>query len=276
MALRGLLLLGCCCLLVAGEPDCFEWGLRAGMRLVYHVDADDTLAMAGDPVLIRHRQEQWEIVCDRVDGDTIFLRQTLLHYRANEATSTGDSSIRRTIPWVGHSTRIVMTRRGWRIHTQLPQTDTFSVVPGGVFGPVLFVPLDSVCVRCGGTQWLIESRDTLVEYACPPAMLERMFLASVDSCPSGKVPHRISIAETSRGVHRVRTPDLMLETTAWILAHSIVELDTQYHVPARVLTTQQIRLAIESAAGKPRRGEQRTGFRAQLKTITTPKRRPQR
>ncbi len=250
------------------DPTCFRWGLAAGVRVIYQVDAADTIAIAGEPTLFRHREERWSVVCDSVRGDTLYLRQTLERYTAQESTSTGDRSVRATVPWIGQSAQIVMTRQGWRLQSFSPATDEFSGVPGGVFGPSLLVPLDSGCVQCNRTQWLVERRDTLVEYAYPPAVLERMYLASVDSCAPDRTPLKISVAETSRGMHYVRTAEFATGTYVSILAHGVIELEPHWAVPALLSFAQHIRFFIEHDNNKRRHGEQRTSLHARLVTVS--------
>lgn len=262
-----LFVLGCCAW--AAAHDCFTWGLREDMRLEYHVDAYDTVALSGQPVLVRHRQEEWSIECKHLGGDTLELLQRLERFTASERTSRGDSSLRQTADWVGQPARIVMTRRGWRLQSQPPLTSQLGIVPGSLFGPALFVPLDSGCVRCGAQQWLIECNDTLVEYAYPAPVLERIILARADSCSSAGKLLRISYAETSRGVHRAQSTDFAVATTGWTLAHGVVEIDTTYGLPTTLFYAQQIRLSIVGQQGHEHRGEQRTAFHARLTKIET-------
>ncbi|MCX8052058.1 MAG: hypothetical protein N3B17_09235 [Chlorobi bacterium] len=247
----------------AAQQQCFEWKLDAGSHLRYSVEAFDTVAIAGEPVLYRHRREEWSLRCDSTRGDTMYLRQTLERFWAHEHTDRGDSSIRTTLPWVGKSALLVVTGRGYRLRASSPPTDSLAVVPGSIFGPPLFVPLDSVCTSCQRrVQWLAEQRDTLVEYAYPPAILERMYLGSVDSCSFDGMPRRLTIAETSRGFHLIRTAGYTMRTTVRLLANGVVEIAPQHMLPHTVSYAQQARFVIQQD-GRVQRGEQRTSLRVE-------------
>ncbi|MCX7929825.1 MAG: hypothetical protein N2663_03785, partial [Chlorobi bacterium] len=226
----------------------------------YRVEAFDTLAIIGEPVLYRHRREDWLLRCDSTRGDTMFVQQRLATYWAREHTDSGDTSYRTMIPWVGKSVVLVITGRGHRVQVISPQTDSLGLVPGSIAGPTFFPPLDSVCTRCDqGVQWLAEQHDTLVEYAYPPARVERLYLGTVDSCTDRGKPLLLTIAETSRGQHIVRASEFVVQTAFWILAHGVVEIDTAASIPRRISYAQRARIAIKrGTTGKTKNGEQRT------------------
>ncbi len=253
---------------------CFQWQLESQVVLHLHVEAYDTVAIVGDPVFFRHRNEQWTITCDSTRGDTIFLRQRLDRYWAHEWTQQGDSNTRTTIRHVGATTNLVLTRRGWRVQASSTFADSVSVVPGSTFGPVFLVPLDSTCTRCGGPQWLVEQRDSLVEYAVPPALLERLYLGSVDSCSADGMPRVLSFAETSSGEHLLPFGSEAMKTTVWTLAHGVIELDTTMKLPRQMFYAVQQRLRIvHLRSGNTRDGTQRTSLSAQVE-VSYPATRP--
>lgn len=250
---------------------CFQWQLEAGALLRFHVEAYDTVAIVGEPVLFRHRSDEWIVACDSTHGDTLFLRQWLERSRAREWTERGDSSTRTTIPHVGATTHLVLSRRGWRIQATSTAADSVSVVPGSIFGPVFFVPLDSTCTACGRAQWLVEQRDTLVEYAVPPAHLDRLYLGSLDSCTAEGVPRVLSFAETSSGVHLLPLEGDAMQTDAWTLAHGVVELDTVTRLPRRLFYATEQRLRITyRRTGTTRHGAQRTSLFAVVEVSSQP------
>ncbi|GIV50153.1 MAG: hypothetical protein KatS3mg038_0674 [Candidatus Kapaibacterium sp.] len=250
---------------------CFQWQLEAGTQLRFHVEAYDTVALVGEPALFRHRSEEWRVACDSTHGDTLFLRQWLERYRAREWTERGDSSTRTTIPHVGVTTRLVLTRRGWRVRVTSSIAGGMSVVPGGTFGPVFFVPLDSSCTACGRAQWLVEQRDTLVEYAVPPAHLVRLYLGSVDSCSADGIPRVLSFAETSSAEHLLPIEGGAMYTAAWTLSHGVVELDPATQLPRRLFYATEQRLRItHPRPGTTRHGTQRTSLSAVVEVSSPP------
>lgn len=250
------------------QHPCFRWELKAGIALRFNVEANDTIAIGGEPQLFRHRIEEWIITCDSTRGDTLFLRQSLKQYWAREWNNHGDSSTRQTIPHVGTTAYIVLTQRGWRVSAQSMPTQAVSVVPGSVFGPVFFVPLDSHCARCGGTQWLVEQRDTLVEYASPPATMDRLYLCSIDSCTEEGIPRILSFAETSRGFHVVHTDSLAINTSVWMLSHGVIELNTAAGLPKRLSYANQQRILVEHPAlNRSRRGTVRSALSATVEIL---------
>ncbi|KXB97189.1 MAG: hypothetical protein AA908_07745 [Chlorobi bacterium NICIL-2] len=250
---------------------CFQWHLEAGTLLRFHVEAYDTVAIVGEPVLFRHRSDEWLVACDSTRGDTLFLRQWLERSGAREWTERGDSSTRTTIPHVGVTTNLVLSRRGWRIQATSTAANSVSVVPGSMFGPVFFLPLDSTCTACGRAQWLVEQRDTLVEYAVPPAHLERLYLGSVDSCTAEGVPRVLSFAETSSGVHLLPLEGDAMQTAAWTLAHGVVELDTVTQLPRRLFYATEQRLRITyRRTGTTQHGTQRTSLSAAVEVSSQP------
>lgn len=256
-------LIGCLAALVNAQ-ECFFWQIKAGDSLVYNVDAYDTVAIGALTTLYRHRQEQWRIVCDSTRGDTLFIRQALVRYSAREHNSRGDSSVRQTSQWTSKTARLVLTRRGWRLQSSSPENSTVAALPGSVFGITFFVPLDSVCARCG-TEWLIESCDTLVEYAWPAPLTRRMYLCSFDTCDALGKPLRLSFAETTDGIHRVTLSQRVMQTAAWLLAHGVVEIHRELAVPATIWYTQQVRLRIEHSPGyREQTGELRSSVHAVL------------
>lgn len=245
--------------------ECFQWGVQPGMHLRYEVEAYDTVTFDGQPTLFRHRNERWLVVCDSSRGDTLHLSQRLELFEAREVTSDGDSSMRTGLPAIGHAVHIAMTRRGQRLSVEPLPTRQLSILPGGTFGPVLLLPLDSFCTKCGRLQWISEQQDTTVEYAFPPPTIERMFIATVDSCTDDGTPLRITYAETSRGVHVLRTERFALQTVAWILANGVVMLDPHDHVPRSIAYSQQIRFtAKHDDDHSPRHGQQRTALHIRL------------
>ncbi len=253
---------------------CFQWQLEAGTHLRIHVEAYDTVAIIGEPVLVRHRIEEWKVTCDSTHSDTLFLRQRLERYWAREWTERGDSITRTTLPHVGVTTRLVLTRRGWRVRATSTIAGSVSVVPGSMFGPVFFIPLDSTCTACSRAQWLVEQRDTLVEYAVPPAHLERLYLGSVDSCSADGIPRVLSFAETSSGEHLLPNEGGAMHTAAWTLAHGVVELDTVTRLPRRLFYATEQRLRITyRRTGTTRHGAQRTRLLADVE-VSTPQAKP--
>ncbi|MCS7000341.1 MAG: hypothetical protein RML15_06625 [Bacteroidota bacterium] len=261
----------CCALVALAQPQCFRWQLPPGLQAVYRVEAFDTVALEGEPPLYRYRLELWSLQCEARWGDTMKLTQTLERFWAREHTDGGDSSLRTTLPLVGKPSRLVVTTRGWRLQVKGPSVEEFSVVPGGAFGPVFLVPLDSAdCITCGSPQWLIERRDTLVEYAYPPAMMERLYLASLDSCSRDDASLTLSYAETSRGVHRVQTADFSLQTAVWLLAHGVVEIDRQCSLPKHISCAYQMRVMVERSSGSRQRGTIHSTLHAQLDWIRVP------
>lgn len=251
------------------QPPCFQWELKVGMALRFNVEANDTIAISGEPQLFRYRIEEWVVACDSARRDTLFLRQTLKRYWAREWTDNGDSSTRETIPHVGTTAHITLTQRGWRVSAQSAPRKAVSVVPGSVFGPVFFVPLDSQCTVCGSTQWLVEQRDTLVEYASPPAIVDRLYLCSADSCTDDGVLRILSYAETASGFHVVHTDSLAIKTAVWMLSHGVVELDSAIRLPRRLFYAYQQRLLIEyPPLNRSRRGTMRSALSAVVEMIS--------
>lgn len=249
---------------------CFRWQLDSQVVLHLHVEAYDTVAIVGEPLLFRHRTEEWTVTCDSTHGDTLYLRQRLDRYWAREWTQQGDSSTRTTIRHVGATTNLVLTRLGWRVQATSTIADSVSVVPGSTFGPVFLVPLDSNCTECGGPQWLVEQRDSLVEYAVPPALLERLYLGSVDSCSADGMPRVLSFAETSSGAHLLPLGSEVMKTAVWTLAHGVIELDATMRLPRRLFYATQQRLRItHQRSGYTRYGTQRTSISAAVEVSTT-------
>jgi hypothetical protein len=199
------------------NEQCIRYKYRQGDSLVYKLTSTDSIMFEERPTLIRKRTEYISIICDYVDDrGYMFLRQILDSYTATEYTKDSKGDIRRTHPWIGKTTYIIIDSTGKRYLSKQADTLTAVLAPGGAFQPQILLPLLGDSKLCHTStkewDWLSTSLDTLAENGYPYPLVRHTYSFAVRDVfdTLGSTCRKIGYAETGQGSVKTITNDVAL------------------------------------------------------------------
>lgn len=235
---------------------CFRYQFSKGDTLLYHIEAADSIAIVGDPVLLRLRIETLRVVCDSVPAPGIY-HLTLQTIQAREKTIAGsDSSVRTTHPWVHRISHLVIDSLGHRLAAWNSQPDIALLSPGGAFQPLYFPPIDTSCGR-QNQGWLFADTIALAEFGTPYPVASMMWLWRVQDKVDtlGKTFNQIQYTQSGIGSITLKAAETSLTTLCVMAGYGKLTFDTRTNALFHQFTTLENKLEISFDDGTSKEGK---------------------
>lgn len=255
---------------LGADTTCVDYLFLPGDTLIYTVESADSVAMLGDPILLKVRNEVVSVICDSVSQGLFHLRITLRSYIEQQRTAT-DSVVRTTTPWLKRDAYVSIDAHGRRASVRADSDTKAAITPGGAFQPLLIPPFHDSC-GVQNQSWLVVDTTLLVENGVPEPVfvhstLWRM-LGAVDTLDRRFV--QIEYTQTALGKVVTRSNSVNVDMQAVIAAYGKVSMDHELRVPYHVFATSEDKIEITTPGGSIKKGKHHLSMHAQLREIRSP------
>ncbi len=252
------------------DTTCVEYLFLPGDTLIYTVESADSVAMLGDPILLKVRNEVVSVICDSVSAGLFHLRITLRSYLEQQRTAT-DSIVRTTTPWLNRDAHVSIDAHGQRVVVRADNDTRAAITPGGAFQPLLIPPFHDSC-GVQNQSWLVVDTTLLVENGVPEPVfvhstLWRM-LGAVDTLDRRFV--QVEYTQTALGRVVTRSRSVNVDMQGVIAAYGKVSMDAGLQVPYHVFATSEDKIEITTPGGSIKKGKHHLSMHAQLREIRSP------
>ena len=221
-----------------------QYEFQTGDTLLYEVHTNDSLIHNMDEPLMKQRVENIMVTCDSVDSEGYFhlLIQTL-NTSQKEWSEGKDTISRSTSPWLGKKVKLVIDSLGNRVQQISLDSMHIAASLGGSFQPYLFFPIQNRLSEINKS-WLVQSSDTLVENAYPPAKITQtsLFRAKDKIIKDFDTIAFISFVKTAKGLYGFQTEDISVSVQDIMNIYGELQIGLQHHVPEVYFVTQEEKL----------------------------------
>ncbi len=253
------------------DTTCFRYHFVAGDTLIYTIEASDSVAFLGEPILLKIRRSVVSIICDSVTANGRYRLRTTLRHVVERQTTVSDSSEREGSPWVGREAFVEIDSLGVRHAVWVDDDRRAALTPGGAFQPLLLPTLGESC-GVQNQSWMVQDTTLLVENGVPEAAYSHATLWRViDKADTlDRRFHQIQYTQTGLGTVEVNSDRVKLTMHAVIAAYGKLSMDAELQVPFHLFATSEDRLEITHANGQVRKGKHLTSMHARLREIRSP------
>ncbi|OGU59493.1 MAG: hypothetical protein A2X64_08225 [Ignavibacteria bacterium GWF2_33_9] len=222
----------------------FHYEFHPGDTLVYVVHTNDSLIHNFDEPIKKQREEKIMITCDSVDsiGNFHLIYQTLSLLQ-KEWKDSKDTVERTSSPWIGRKMKLVIDSLGNRLQSISLDSMHIAASLGGSFQPYLFFPIQNSSSELGKS-WLVQSSDTLVENAFPPAKITQtsLFRAKEKIIIPQDTVSFISFVKTAKGIYGFQTNDISVSVQNVMNIYGELQISLKFFVPSVYFVTQEEKL----------------------------------
>lgn len=253
------------------DTTCFRYHFVPGDTLIYTIEASDSVAFLGDPVLLKIRRSVVSVICDSVTPKGHYRLRVTLRHVVERQTTVSDSSEHEGSPWVGREAFLEIDSLGVRHAVWVDDDHRAALTPGGAFQPLLLPTLGESC-GVQNQSWMVQDTTLMVENGVPEAAYAHATLWRViDKADTlGRRFHQIQYTQTGLGTVEVNSDRVKLTMHAVIAAYGKLSLDAELQVPFHLFATSEDRLEITHANGQAQKGKHLTSMHARLREIRSP------
>lgn len=220
----------------------FKYKFVPGDSIFYSVFSTDSIIVNYDDPLLRLRRERILITCDSInDKGNFCLTQKLVSFRGIESYKDEKDIERTTSEWINVPIYIELDSLGRRIKVLNSDTSSAISTPGGVFQPVLLMPLilTNINKKAENESWLNSTTDYLAENAMPMPMFKNTTLMRLNGKYDtlGFSTLKFTFSRSGQASYELITPQYSIKTTGVINSGGELLLDTTYWVPIYISHT---------------------------------------